>query len=62
MPPVKMEKRAASEPPNYDSDDGDVVQVQQHKKTHVASASSRCVAPPVNLFIVTPVRQSEKIV
>eukprot|EP00966_Prymnesium_polylepis_P199168 4614942-Prymnesium_polylepis.3 len=40
MPPIKMEKRAATEPPNYSSDDGDFVQVQQHKKTRVASSSS----------------------
>eukprot|EP00966_Prymnesium_polylepis_P030210 702232-Prymnesium_polylepis.1 len=41
MPPIKSEKRAAVHPPNYESDDGEVLQVQQNpKKARVDAAGS----------------------
>ena len=38
------------------------VQALPARLSQWSTTSARCVAPPVNLFIVTPVRQSEKIV
>eukprot|EP00966_Prymnesium_polylepis_P088967 2058925-Prymnesium_polylepis.1 len=40
IPPIKSEKRAAVHPPDYESDDGDVVQVQHPKKARVDAAVS----------------------
>ena len=46
IPPIKSEMRAAVRQPNYESDDGEVVQVQHHKKARVddAAAGSSCAA------------------
>lgn len=40
IPPIKSEKRAAVHPPKYDSDDGEVVQVQHPKKARVDAAAA----------------------
>ena len=44
MPPIKSEKRAAVNPPNYESDDGEVLQVQHPKKPRVDAADGSSAA------------------